>query len=72
MMGFAKAQAILQADLCLTGKSPFSCPALVAKIFLFSSDPNHRHISGRPASSEGRFAIVTDVERGMRWTRMAL
>jgi hypothetical protein len=24
-----------------------------------------------PASSEGRFAIVTDVERGMRWTLMA-
>jgi len=23
----------------------------------------------RPASSEGRIAIVTDVERGMRWTR---
>jgi len=22
-----------------------------------------------PASSEGRIAIVTDVERGMRWTR---
>ena len=25
--------------------------------------------SRRPASQEGRFAIVTDVERGMRWTR---
>jgi hypothetical protein len=25
-----------------------------------------------PAPSEGRFAIVTDVGRGMRWTQMAL
>jgi hypothetical protein len=25
--------------------------------------------SRRPASQEGRFAIVTNVERGMRWTR---
>ena len=25
----------------------------------------------RPASHEGRIAIVTDVERGMRWTRTA-
>jgi hypothetical protein len=24
----------------------------------------------RPASPEGRIAIVTDVERGMRWTRV--
>jgi len=31
------------------------CPASPAKIFLFSSNPNHRHISGRPASSWGAF-----------------
>jgi hypothetical protein len=49
--------------LCLTGKSPISCPAPSAKIFLFLPDPNHRHILRHPASSEGRFAIVTDVRR---------
>jgi hypothetical protein len=47
---------------CVTGKSAsqfdFTCPT--TKIFPF---PPHR---------EGRFAIVTDVERGMRWTQMAL
>jgi len=26
------------------------------------------HISRYPVPSEGRFAIVTDVGRGMRWT----
>jgi hypothetical protein len=40
-----------------TGPVPFE------KIFRFSFDPNHRHILRRPASSEGRFAIVTDVRR---------
>ena len=38
-------------------------PVPSAKIFLFSPDPNHLFVSGRPAPSEGRFAIVTDVER---------
>jgi hypothetical protein len=34
-------------------------------------DPNHLHDSCRPApSQEGRFAIVTNVGRGMRWTRV--
>jgi hypothetical protein len=27
-------------------------------------------ISAVPRSSEGRIAIVTNVERGMRWTRL--
>jgi len=34
--------------------------------------PNHRHESRRPAPfEEGRFAIVTNVGRGMRWTQVA-
>jgi hypothetical protein len=31
--------------------------------------PNQKHHPAVPHSSEGRIAIVTDVERGMRWTR---
>jgi hypothetical protein len=32
--------------------------------------PNQRHDPRGPAlTKEGRFAIVTNVERGMRWTR---
>ena len=44
------------------------CPDLIAKIFLFSSDPNHRHIRRRLVPLEGRIAIVTDAG-GMQWTR---
>jgi hypothetical protein len=43
------------AEFVQTIQSDLPCPALVAKIFLFSSDPNHRHISGRPASFRGAF-----------------
>jgi len=39
-------------------------PVLLAKIFLFSFDPNHFYITRIPAHSEGRFAIVTDVGQG--------
>jgi hypothetical protein len=46
-----------------------SCQAPFAKIFLFSADPNQLHIQGVPCPQEGRFAIVTDVGCGMRWTR---
>jgi hypothetical protein len=30
--------------------------------------PNQRHLPRVPLSQEGRFAVVTDVESGMRWT----
>src|SRR5437879_7564611 len=43
-------------------------PAPFAKIFLFRPDPNHFYIPCRPVPTEGRFAIVTDVGHGMRWT----
>jgi hypothetical protein len=51
---------------CLTGKSvslPIPCPAPATKIFRFSLHPNQIYIPRRPASTEGRFAIVTDVRR---------
>jgi hypothetical protein len=38
-------------------------PAFLAKIFLFSSDPNQIYIPHRPAPHEGRVAIVTDAGR---------
>jgi hypothetical protein len=40
------------------------CPAYLAKILLFTSDPNHIYISSCPALTRGRIAIVTDVEAG--------
>jgi hypothetical protein len=39
------------------------------KYCLFSFHPNHFHSLAIPAHTEGRFAIVTDVGLGMRWTR---
>jgi len=30
---------------------------------------NQKHLLACPALIEGRFAVVTNVERGMRWTR---
>jgi hypothetical protein len=66
-VAFARAAQFVE-----TIQSDSTCPALFAKIYPFSPDPNHLHIPVRPASLEGRFAIVTDVGGGMRWTRMAL
>src|ERR1700733_11823600 len=53
-----------------SGKSPTHCPALLAKILPFSFHPNHFHSLAIPAHTKGRFAIVTDVGLGMRWTRV--
>ena len=42
------------------------------KYFSSTGDRNSTTDSGRPASlQEGRIAIVTNVERGMRWTLTA-
>src|SRR5260370_37072131 len=41
----------------------FACPALFAKIFWFSEDPNHFYIRRRAVPQEGRLAIVTDAGR---------
>ena len=39
---------------------------------LLISTPNQQQNGHIPSRSEGRFAIVTDVGCGMRWTRMVL
>jgi hypothetical protein len=44
-------------------------PVLPAKINRFAITPNHSYNSAIPHPLEGRIAIVTDVGRGMRWTR---
>jgi hypothetical protein len=59
----ARAGRFVEPDQCDLG-----CPVLSAKRFPFLADPNHFYIApSRP--TEGRFAIVTDVGNGMRWTR---
>jgi hypothetical protein len=47
--------------------SPVQPP--LQKYFLFSSDPNHRLILFCLVPGRGALAIVTNVGRGMRWTR---
>ena len=49
----------------------FVCPVPFAKIFRFSFEPNHLYISCIPGPTQGRFAVVTNVGQGMRWTRVA-
>jgi hypothetical protein len=49
--------------ICPTGRLRFRCPDPVAKIFLFSLDPNHFYIRRRSVPKEGRIAIVTDEGR---------
>jgi hypothetical protein len=43
-------------------------PVLRRKIFRLARRANHRYLSARPALDKGRFAIVTNVGCGMRWT----
>src|SRR5260370_812136 len=63
----AAKRRFVEADQCdSTSPVPF------AKIFPFPLYPNQIYIPCRPAPSEGRFAIVTDVGRGMRWTLAVL
>ena len=51
------------AEVRLRFQSDLPCPVILLKIFLFPSDPNHRLIPRYPVPYEGRFAIVTNVER---------
>jgi len=44
------------------------CPALLPKIFLFRFSEKYDLLRAVPFPYEGRFAIVTSVGRGMRWT----
>jgi hypothetical protein len=56
----------------LQDQCDFTRPVLSRKIFRFACRANHLYkLAPSRALQEGRFAIVTDVERGMRWTRAA-
>src|SRR3984957_11289669 len=80
--GYRFARPILRADdaqkshssfdIARTGKSPTRCPALLAKIFPFPSDPNHFYIVRIPAHTQGAFRDRHERRVGMRWTRVAL
>jgi len=50
-------------------QSDLGRPVWRVKIFRFAPAPNQWLSFTRPAPKEGRFAIVTDVGSGMRWTR---
>src|SRR4051812_422451 len=63
---FAPKRRFIEAD-----QGDLGCPVPFAKIFLFPSDANHLLSSAIPARTKGRFAIVTDVGQGMRWTQAA-
>jgi hypothetical protein len=63
----ARRREFVEPDQCDL-PSPVSFP----KIFHFAADPNHFISPAVPPHTEGRFAIVTDVGSGMRWTRMVL
>jgi hypothetical protein len=58
-----------QRDGQITSDFQKWCQAPKSKIFCFSADPNQMHIQRVSHPQEGRFAIVTDVGCGMRWTR---
>jgi hypothetical protein len=53
-----------------TIQSDFTSPVWFEKRYPFRLYPNHLYIPRIPPPFEGRFAIVTDVGGGMRWTRM--
>src|SRR3981189_272309 len=56
-------------EILLRVQADLGCPDLSEKIFRFAPRPNQFTDSRRPAPTEGRFAIVTDVGCGMRWTQ---
>jgi hypothetical protein len=69
-------KAFLRSDLPDDGQITFRkseedrlCPALLRKIFIFRFSENHAFLAAVPFPYEGRFAIVTSVGSGMRWTR---
>jgi hypothetical protein len=45
----------IASNVCLTGKSANQCPALSAKIFRFTSAPNHFYIPRHPGPHRGAF-----------------
>jgi hypothetical protein len=66
-------RASIGLDACPTGKSVtrlfLACPAPFEKIFWFSEYANQFICFAVLFPQEGRFAVVTDVGSGMRWTR---
>jgi hypothetical protein len=56
-------------DLPKDSKVIWVVQSLIEKYSPFTPDPNHIHIARIPAHTKGRFAIVTNVGQGMRWTR---
>jgi hypothetical protein len=66
----------MDAVICPSGKSVplliFRSPAPFEKIFLFFRNQIRCISLAVPSQTEGRFAIVTDVGNGMRWTQAAL
>jgi hypothetical protein len=56
----AKFHEVFQPDL--------GCPLTPPKIFRFSFSANQLLSHAIPRSPEGRFAIVTNVGQGLRWT----
>ena len=52
-------------------QSDLGGPVPCVKIFSFSFDPNHLHISRHPGPHKGAFRDRHERRVGMRWTRMA-
>src|SRR3984885_12377438 len=57
----------LQTDFARRGKSANRCPAPFAKIFRFTSDPNHLYIYRHPVLTRGTYR-----DRHGRWARDAM
>jgi len=65
-----KVSDLPDGQITLRGVAPLSTPS-AKNIFLLRLVDTALLIPAVPPRHEGRFAIVTDVECGMRWTRMA-
>jgi hypothetical protein len=53
-------------------QTDLGCPVPFAKTFPFQLYPNQNYKRAILSHTEGRFAIVTNVGHGMRWTLMVL
>jgi len=72
MTGSAAAQSIARNGRFIEpDQRDLGRPVLLRKIFRFPRRANHLYNLAPSRLTEGRFAIVTNVERGMRWTRAA-
>ena len=61
--------AARKLEFAETIQSDLGGPVPREKIFLFPSARIDGYLRAVPYPPEGRFAIVTDVGHGMRWTR---